>query len=82
MANGTTITYHLFSNGALGGSEPTRRKRARPSRRGITRGIGLEFKEVESPASAMLRIGYVANDGSWSYVGTDNLGMRRRARGQ
>jgi hypothetical protein len=75
-ANGTQITYHLFSNGALAGSEADKAETRKAFQTWKNQGIGLEFKEVESSASAMLRIGYVANAGSWSYVGTDNLGMK------
>lgn len=36
-------------------------------------GIGLEFSEVHDPNEANLRIGFDQNDGSWSYVGRDNV---------
>lgn len=36
-------------------------------------GIGLTFKEVSSRDQAMVRIGFMAGDGSWSYVGRDIL---------
>ena len=36
-------------------------------------GIGLEFVEVSDPNDAELRIGFNQNDGSWSYVGRDNV---------
>lgn len=75
-ANGTRITYHLFRSRAFAGSEPDMLETRNAFKKWKDQGIGLEFQEVESPASAMLRIGYVANDGSWSYVGTDNLGMK------
>ena len=32
-------------------------------------GIGLKFKEVASRDQAMVRIGFMSGDGSWSYVG-------------
>lgn len=32
-------------------------------------GIGLRFKEVASREQAMIRIGFMRGDGSWSYVG-------------
>ncbi len=32
-------------------------------------GIGITFKEVPSREQAMVRIGFMAGDGSWSYVG-------------
>ena len=39
-------------------------------------GIGISFKELAEPEDAMLRIGFAPGDGSWSYVGRDNLGIR------
>jgi len=36
-------------------------------------GIGLEFQEVDDPRVADGRIGFDRNDGSWSYVGRDNV---------
>ena len=36
-------------------------------------GIGLEFSEVSDPNEAEIRIGFDQNDGSWSYVGRDNV---------
>lgn len=36
-------------------------------------GIGLEFSEVADPQVAEIRIGFDQNDGSWSYVGRDNI---------
>ena len=34
-------------------------------------GIGLEFEEVQNREDAHIRIGFMDNDGSWSYVGRD-----------
>ncbi len=36
-------------------------------------GIGLEFEEVFSREEAEIRIGFMEEDGSWSYIGTYNL---------
>ncbi len=36
-------------------------------------GIGLEFAEVNDRNQAMIRIGFMRGDGSWSYLGTDVL---------
>jgi hypothetical protein len=36
-------------------------------------GIGLDFVEVHDPTDAEIRIGFDQNDGSWSYVGRDNI---------
>lgn len=34
-------------------------------------GIGLNFKEVETREDAEIRIGFMNDDGAWSYIGTD-----------
>jgi hypothetical protein len=38
-------------------------------------GIGLEFKEVAERTEAEIRIAFLRGDGSWSYVGRDNLSI-------
>ena len=68
--NGTNIHYFLYKDGLFGG-----RKAERDVVReafGIWKdvGIGLEFTEVDSPEDAELRIGFLRNNGSWSYIGT------------
>lgn len=43
-------------------------------------GIGLAFKEVDSRRDAEIRIGFMRNDGAWSYIGRDvlNIGTNQR----
>ncbi len=41
-------------------------------------GIGLEFVEVTHREDAEIRIGFMAGDGSWSYIGTDIVSNERR----
>ncbi|MEN6373390.1 MAG: M12 family metallopeptidase [Smithella sp.] len=38
-------------------------------------GIGIRFREVASRDQAMVRIGFMSGDGSWSYVGRAILGI-------
>ena len=38
-------------------------------------GIGLEFREVDEPADAEVRIGFEQGAGSWSYVGRDAIDL-------
>ena len=40
-----------------------------------TQYCGIEFKKVDSPIGSDIRIGFNNNDGAWSYVGTDCLGI-------
>ena len=39
-------------------------------------GIGLSFVEVADPSEAELTIGFLQDNRSWSYVGTDNLSSK------
>jgi hypothetical protein len=40
-------------------------------------GIGLDFREVTSRDEAEIRIGFMRDDGAWSYIGRDVLGFGR-----
>ena len=40
-------------------------------------GIGLDFKETTDRSEAEIRIGFMAGDGSWSYIGTEILDQGR-----
>jgi hypothetical protein len=42
--------------------------------------IGLEFQEVASPDDAEIRIGFLRDDGAWSYVGREILNIGRDER--
>ncbi len=43
-------------------------------------GIGLEFKEVQSRDDAEVRIGFLRDDGAWSYIGRNILTIGRDQR--
>ncbi|MGB3183963.1 MAG: matrixin family metalloprotease [Cyclobacteriaceae bacterium] len=43
-------------------------------------GPGLEFIEVDDPFESEIRIGFMHGDGSWSYIGTDNLQIGQHQR--
>jgi hypothetical protein len=43
-------------------------------------GIGLEFVEVAELSEAELRIGFLQDNRSWAYLGTDALGIPQRER--
>lgn len=75
-ANGTEITYHLFETGPFAGGAGDIQATDRAFSVWKSQGIGLSFRRVASPGGAMLRIGYLAGNGSWSLVGTDNLGTK------
>jgi hypothetical protein len=85
--NGTVLKYYLYGAGtaARGRSRRSTRGLEGPAAqlqavrdafaqwKGL--GIGLEFREVDRTSEAEVRIGFDQNDGSWSYVGRDLLGI-------
>lgn len=70
-ANGTVLTYHFLAgvNWDWTATQMDVVRKAFATWKAL--GIGLEFREVDNPIEAMLRIGFLQGDGSWSYVGTD-----------
>jgi hypothetical protein len=74
--NHTVIHYAFFSGK---GSWATPKRQADVIRAAFEQwkalGIGLEFVEVTDLDEAEVRIGFLQGDGSWSYVGTDVLGI-------
>jgi hypothetical protein len=76
-ANGTILTYHLFADpqkyGAQAGNEADCDAVRAAFDAWAAIGIGIRFKEVDQPNKATLLIGFDRSDGSWSYVGRDNL---------
>lgn len=83
--NGTELSYYFFDKPSDGenvtlsdGSVTFERWAGATSQKDTVRrafkawsdlGIGLKFKEVASRDQAMVRIGFMSGDGSWSYVG-------------
>jgi hypothetical protein len=43
-------------------------------------GVGLEFKEVPAREQAEIRIGFMRDDGAWSYIGRDILNYPKNER--
>jgi hypothetical protein len=74
-ANGTKLHYYLFATGPYRGKATDLAEVRNAFRTWKNQGIGLDFLEVTDPKKAEIRIGFVQApaDGSWSYVGTDNL---------
>ena len=75
--NGTVLRYAFFPNqggfrswyGATGLKDHVREA----FRRWTAIGIGLRFEEVTDTAQAQIRIGFLASDGHWSYIGREIL---------
>jgi len=88
-ANGTTLHYYFFNKAADGafvdyedGTREWISWRGSKAQQEVVRkaftvwkktGIGLVFKEVKHREDAEIRIGFMKEDGSWSYVGRDIL---------
>ena len=69
--NGTTLTYHVMTNGS-----PRQEQLIQQAfQEWKDTGMGLEFQSVSDPTHAMIRIGFQTGDGSWSYVGRDVLNI-------
>lgn len=79
--NGTKLHYYFFT-------KPKRWAATNPEKDVVRQaftvwkelGIGLNFQEVASPDQAEIRIGFLRGDGSWSYVGRENLKIGRDER--
>ncbi len=83
--NGTELTYYFFDQPADGeqvtladgsvafmpwaGAEPQKATVRKAFKAWADLGLGLKFTEVASRDQALVRIGFQAGDGSWSYVG-------------
>lgn len=68
--NSTNIHYYLYSNGLFGGASDQLDAVRRAFQIWKDLGIGLTFTEVSNIQDAELRIGFLRNDGSWSYIGS------------
>jgi hypothetical protein len=72
--NGTVLRYHFMKSPASWSAPESERNVVRQAfKTWKALGTGLEFKEVDSPTEAEIRIGFLQGDGSWSYIGRDVL---------
>lgn len=79
--NGTQLTYYCYKAGdavpsAWHGNAADIREVGNAFQTWFKLGLGISFKEVKQPEDATIRIGFDAQDGSWSYVGRDTLNVR------
>jgi hypothetical protein len=95
-ANGTTLYYYFFDKKADGayvkledGSKEWRPWKGSKNQMAAVRkgfrmwqqlGIGLRFKEVKKREDAQIRIAFMEDDGSWSFIGRDILKKRKDPR--
>lgn len=86
--NGTVLRYYffdktsdgtrLFQNGSTRffswrGTESSKNRVRNAFKKWKSLGIGLQFEEVRNRQDAEVRIGFMRDDGHWSYVGRDVL---------
>lgn len=72
--NGTILRYHFMKSPASWSAPESERNVVRQAfKMWKAQGTGLEFKEVDTPTEAEIRIGFLRGDGSWSYIGRDVL---------
>ncbi len=75
--NGTKLKYYFFNGGSDG--SPTSWKGNTAQKNSVkkafdtwkSQGIGLAFEETNDKNEAQVRVGFLNNDGAWSYVGRD-----------
>ena len=77
--NGTKLKFYFFNGGQDGSPSDWKGTATQMNavRKAFTTwkslGIGLVFEETKEMDEAQLRIGFLMGDGSWSYVGRDNV---------
>ena len=94
--NGTTLHYYFFDKKTDGewvkytdGTKEWKPWKGTPAQLEVVRkafniwkklGVGLDFVEVKNREEAEIRVGFMDDDGSWSYVGREVLGQKVNAR--
>ncbi len=79
--NGTKLKYYFFNGGSDGSpsnwkGDVTQKNAVQASFKvWKDQGIGLEFEETNDNNEAQIKIGFLRGDGSWSYVGRDNIDL-------
>lgn len=79
--SGTVIRYWFYDRPAAWAGAPEQQDVVRKAFRIWARlGLGITFEEVADRKQAQVRIAFLQDDGSWSYVGKDVLTRRRDSR--
>ena len=79
-ANGTVLRYYMFDQGPWSGPHSQQKAVSDAFDTWRELKIGLEFRKVNFPDEAEIRIGFLQGDGSWSYIGRDVLGIGTSSR--
>ena len=72
-ANGTKLRYYIFNEGQFAGNTANIKLVKDGFKVWEDVGIGIVFEQVSEITEAELRIGFLRDGSSWSYVGRDNL---------
>ena len=78
--NGTNIHYYMYTDGMFRGASDQQDVVREAFKVWADVGIGLTFTEVSDIEDAEPRIGFLRNNGSWSYVGTVALQIGQNER--
>jgi len=73
--NGTRLHYYFYDQGPYAGGEAQQPLVRDAFRIWQGLGIGITFQEVTDIGEAEIRIGFLAGDGAWSYVGRDAIDL-------
>ncbi len=69
-AIGTELSYHFLAGARWDWPDVQKEIVRRAFKAWKDIGIGLSFREVDTPLTAKLRVGFLQGDGSWSWIGT------------
>lgn len=73
-ANGTVLRYYFFTSPTAWRGTDAHKKLVRDAFKAWKNvGIGLDFKEVTNPGESDIRVGFLRDDGHWSYLGRQIL---------
>ena len=78
--NGTKLHYHFLKSTGLKGTKNQRDIVEQAFQKWRQLGIGINFENVDEPSEAEIRIGFLRDDGAWSYIGRYilNIGAQER----
>jgi hypothetical protein len=78
--NGSIIKYYFMDDPSMAGSEKFKNIVRGAWAEWKAQGIGLVFEEVKQRELSDCRIGFMQDDGSWSYLGRDILRQPKNER--
>lgn len=76
--NGTKLRYYFFESGAYAAGDDQKDIVRKGFEVWKNVGIGIQFEEVKSISEAEIRIGFLQDDGAWSYIGRDIIDVAKQ----